>query len=155
MALQGEIFVDLPNQTQTISFQNPNILDSITYSSGVIQYPVTNTFTLSQSDFALFILYKTQFYQSLISNFPVVGLSFQAEVLAAQIRLLSTLGPNLFTFNQTTTGSYNLVYNMTFDRNAKTVGFQARTNQISITLQEYLMAFPVLMQYANQVAIYK
>ena len=92
---------------------------------------------------------------SLISNFPVVGLSFQAEVLAAQIRLLSTLGPNLFTFNQTTTGSYNLVYNMTFDRNAKTVGFQARTNQISITLQEYLMAFPVLMQYANQVAIYK
>lgn len=155
MSLQGVITQDIPNATQSISFVNPTVLDSITYSSVGLTYPVAGSYTLSQTDFNLWITYKTQFYTSLFVSFPNISLNNLKEVSAAQIRLLSTTGPNLYTYNQTTTGAYNLVYNITFDRNAKTVSFQARTAGVTITAQEYLMAYPILMQFANQVAIYK
>jgi hypothetical protein len=153
MALVGIITQDVPDNTESIAFNNPDLIDSISFTTNKFTYPVSGAFTLSKSDFQLFFKYKTQFYYSIIANFPSITNVQAVLIPPSQWRILNSSAPNIMTYNQTTTATNKLVYNMTCDKTAKTVGFQARTESISISAQEYLMAFTVLTCYANQVAL--
>ena len=154
MALQVIITQNTPGQTQSMTFNNPSFCDSITYSSSGITYPIASAWTCSQSDFNLFFTYKGQFFNSLLTNFPFIANSYGLEVPVCKMQIYSSNGPNLIQYLQTSTASpVSLVYNITFDRVAKTVTFAARSSAITITLQEYLAAFPIIGIYANQVAL--
>jgi len=155
MALQGIITQDIPSLTQQIVFSNPSTLDSITYLSGTgVSYPIASGFTLSQSDFNLWFQYKTQFYNALFNNFPVIGQFSSVEVPVVQMKIYSSNGPNIIQYYQTSTASpVNLVYNITFDRGALTATFGERSSAITITPQEYLMGFQFISAFANQVQL--
>ena len=117
-------------------------------------YPIASSFTLSKADFALFYLYKTQFYNALLVNFPSLSASFQQEVAVMKSQIYSSNGPNLIQYLQTSTASpVSLVYNITYDRGAHTATCAARNSAITISFQEYLMCYPIITLYANQVAL--
>jgi hypothetical protein len=155
MSLIGIITQDTPNVTQSVVFsQSGTTLDSITYTTSGLTYPITSSFVLTLNDFNLFILYKSQFFNSLFSNYPILNAAYTKEVNVNQVKIYSSNGPNIIQFYQSSTASpINLVYNVTFDRNALTATFGARSSAITISIQEYLMAYQILLLYARQVAI--
>lgn len=154
MSLLAINTLNLPSLTQSIVFNNPSQVDEISYASNSITYPIASSFVLSQADFALFYQYSQQFYNSLIINFPNITQYYNIEIPVCLFEIQSLGGPNLLNFTQTSTASpVTHVYTITFDRVAKTATFAARASAITITMQEYLLAFSALTQYANQVTI--
>jgi hypothetical protein len=154
MALQGLITQNSPGNTQQIVFNNPSMIDSITYGNAGITYPNVPSYTLTQSDFSLFYTYKTQFYNALLINFPSLSEMANLEVPVCQMKIYSSSGPNIIQYYQSSTASpTSLVYNISFDRGSLTTTFAARPAAITISIQEYLLAFPIIALYANQVGI--
>lgn len=154
MALQGTLIQNVPANTAEIDFYNPTLLDSVSYSSSGISYPVANSYSLNQSDFSLFYNYKSQLYNFILANFPSVVNSYNNELPVCFIEVQSLSGPNIIQYYQKSTASpVNLVYNISFDRGTLTATFAARTNQITITFQEFLFAFFILKLYASQIAL--
>ena len=154
MALTGSISQDVPGTLQSITFSNPTFLDSITYSSAGITYPVAASFTLSQSDFALFYAYKSQFYASLLQNFSSIIQSQLVPLPVALMEIKNISGPDVLQYYQTSTSSpVYLVYNISYDYDDNIATFAARSSAITITLQEYLVAFQILKLFSQQVAL--
>lgn len=154
MALTGSISLNTPSTTQEIIFSNPTTLDSITYSSNFFTYPISSSFVLSQSDFANFWFYKQQFYNSLLANFGQIQKNYSIKVPVCSMKIYSSNGPNIIQYTQTSSASpITQVYNITFDRGALTATFAARYNLITITTQEFLMAYPIIGLFANQCTI--
>jgi hypothetical protein len=154
MALTANTILNLPSGTQQIIFSNPSEVDNITYSSSGITYALESSFILSQADMALYMTYLTVFYNALLLNFPSINASFNKEVSVFLIEIQALNGPNLLVFTQTSTASpITHVYTITFDRGAKTATFAARSSAITITPQEYLIAFQLLKLFFNQIAL--
>ena len=151
MALQGVITINTPSDTAQIVFSNGSTLDSITYSHTGLTYPVASSFNLSQSDFALFYVYKSQFYNSLFQNFPVIRTSFDVKVPVCLTEINSLGSPNIIRYHQTSADS--LVYNISYNRNTNIATFAARSNSITITPQEYLQAYQLITLFATQVTL--
>lgn len=154
MALTASQTLNIPGTTQQIIFSNPSEIENITYSTSGITYASEISSVLSRSDFALFFQYKIQFFNSLFVDFPNIVASYQLEVPVCKVQIYSSNGPNLIQFLQTSTASpISSVYNITYDRGTHTATFSSRINPITITLQEYFLAFQVLSQFAKQVSL--
>lgn len=151
MALTGLITQNVPTNFQEIVFSDGSPLDSITYSAGSFTYPITALFTLSKIDFLVFIRYKTQYYNALLQNFPLLIQSTNIELPIFRVGVISTTSPNAVQFNQFSAGQP--VYRISYDRDTHDATFTARAGAISITPEEFLFAFPLLTQFANQVAL--
>lgn len=152
--LQGIITQNVPAVTSQIIFGNPSTLDSITYSNSGIIFPVASSFTMSQSDYALFNLYNLQFFNSLILNYPGPLSSATNVVLpASKFEIIAVPIGNVIEYIQTT-GLTNLnVYNIVYSTATQVATFSARPSQVTITLQEYVNSFPILRQFANQISL--
>lgn len=152
MAVTSSISQNIPSGTQQIIFDNPSEFENITYSSSGLTYAAEGSTVLSQSDFIVFYQNKQQFYNSLLLNFPLLSNSFNLQLPVSQFKILSLSGPNILQYYQTSTASpITLVYNLTYDRGAKTCTFAARANPITITYQEYLIGFQWITQFYNQI----
>ena len=154
MALSGSLNSNVPSNTYEIVFNNPSLIDSITYSNLGITYPSTSSYTLSQDDFALFYTYKSQLYNGILQNFPNVTAAFYLEIPVCRMEIQSLGSPNILQYYQTSTASpITLVYNISYNRSNNIATFAARSSQITVTLQEYLQAFQMITLYAKQVAL--
>jgi len=154
MSLTAVITQNISAQTQNIIFSTSGQVEEITYSNNQITYAAESSFVLSQSDFSLFAAYKLQFYNALLSNYPNINTYFNIEIPVCLIEIQSLSGPNIIQFHQTSTASpVSLIYNISFDRGALTATFAAQSNQITITLQEFLLAYQMLRSYFNQCQI--
>lgn len=152
--LSSLVTLNVPSGSQTLSWGNPTTLDSITFGSNLITFPAAASYTLSQSDFALFFSYKVTFFNALLVNFPSCYQAYQIEIPASKYDIQSLTVVNLLNFLQTTgTPSPVNVFNISFDRGTKNATFAARPNPVTISLSEYLISFPVLQLYATQVRI--
>ena len=56
--LSSLVTLNVPSGSQTLSWGNPTTLDSITFGSNLITFPAAASYTLSESDFALFFAAK-------------------------------------------------------------------------------------------------
>lgn len=154
MALSSVITQNIPAGTQQIIFNNPTEVDNITYSGSGLTYAVESSFTLSQSDMVLYFQNKLAFYNALLLNFPAINAGFNLEVPVCLMEVQSMSGPNYLVFTQTSTASpVTHVYTITFDRGSLIATFAARASAITITPQEYLMAFQILRLFFNQVSL--
>lgn len=154
MAVSSIITQNVPSSTQQIIFDNPTEFENISYSSSGITYASESSTVLSQDDFIVFYQNKLQFYNTLLLNFPSISNSFTSRLPVSKFEILSLTGPNILEYLQTSTSSpITNVYNLTFDRGALTMTFAARTNPITITLQEFLTGFQWITQFYNQVKL--
>jgi len=154
MPVNSSIIQNTPSGTQEINFFNPLEFENIIFSPSGITYSSEGITVLSKNDFNTFYQQKLQLYNSLLSNFPILSSSFNNEIPVSSFRIFSSSGPNILQYMQTSTASpISLVYNLTFDRVAKTVTFAARANPIQISYQEYLMGFRWITEFNTQVFI--
>jgi hypothetical protein len=106
------------------------------------------------SFFITFYQNKLQFYNSLLLNFPSISNSFNLKLPVSKFDISSLIGPDVIEFIQTsTTSPIKRVYKLMFDKSALTVEFSARSNPITITLQEYLLGFQWITQFYHQVKL--
>jgi hypothetical protein len=157
MATTATIAQNIPSATQQIIFYDPSEFDNIIYASNQMTYAAESTITLSQSDFALWFGYKLQFYNALFANFPGINSSANVPLPISKFEILSlsTSNPFILQYVQTSTSSpITNVYNITFSTTAKTATFAARSNPITITLQEFLVGFQWIQQFAKQCPLF-
>ena len=154
MAITSSIVQNTSSSVQTIIFYNPTEFENISYSTSGITYASESSTILSQSDFIVFYDNTLQFYNSLLTNYLNVSNSVNVKLPVSQFKIYSSSGPNILQYTQTSTASpISSVYNLTFDRVALTMTFAARTNPITITLQEYLLGFIWITQFYKQVIL--
>jgi hypothetical protein len=146
--LIGTATLNLPGNTQSISFGNPTTLDSITYGASGITYPTTSSFVLGASDFALFALYSQQFITALLINFPALYPFYKKAAPTCGYSLQVPQGATEFTYTQTTGNGLTPVYTLSTHRGNLNTTFAARTSPVTITYQEFLIGQPIIQQYA-------
>jgi hypothetical protein len=156
MAVTSTITQNIPGATQQVVFYNPSEFDNLTYNSNQMTYAAESSIILSQSDFALWFLQKRQFYNLLITNFPIINSSYNvaAPICKFEILSLSTSNPYIIQYIQTSSSSpITSVYSITYSTTANTATFAVRTNPITITMQEFLIGFQNIIQFANQCSL--
>ena len=154
MAVTSAISQNIPSNTQQIIFYNPTEFENITYSTSGMTYNSESSVVLNITDFIVFYQNKLQFYNSLLTNFPSIPSNIEKTIPVCQFKIYSSSGPNILQYTQTSTASpITSVYNLTLDRVGLTVTFAARSNPITITLQEYLIGFHWITQFYNQVVL--
>lgn len=149
-ALQGVITQNVPGNTQQIVFQNPSFLDSITYSSSGFTYPISSSFTLSQSDLALFLQYIIQFYNSIFYNFPFLNSQFSQPLPFSNTEVYYVPGPDFLYYYQTSSNPALQVYQISIHNGTKVSTFAARASAVTITNQEFLFSYQILISYLNK-----
>jgi hypothetical protein len=156
MAVTSTITQNIPGATKQVVFYNPSEFDNLTYNSNQMTYAAESSIILSQSDFALWFLQKRQFYNLLITNFPIINSSYNvaAPICKFEILSLSTSNPYIIQYIQTSSSSpITSVYSITYSTTANTATFAVRTNPITITMQEFLIGFQNIIQFANQCSL--
>ena len=100
MAVTGTITQNVPSGTQQIIFDNPTEFENITYTVGTgFTYAVESSIVLNKSDFALFLQYKTQYYNTLFVNFPALNTFFTSQLPVCKFNTTSLTGPNVLSYN--------------------------------------------------------
>lgn len=155
MATTSVVTQNLPSDTQQVIFYDTGEFDNITYSSNQITYAAESSITMSQSDFALWYKYFLQYYNLLLTNFPVINSAYNTSVPICKFEILSlsTQSPNLIEYIQTSTITSQSVYSITYSTTGNTATFAARSAPITITLQEFLIGFQLITQFANQCSL--
>lgn len=153
MALTSTILLDLPNQTQTLTFfQGVTQLDQITFSNNSITMGSTPGFDLSKSDCLLYNSLFQTWVTALELNFPAVFKSVNSQWPQSifSVNIVDITGLLRVLFTQTSLG--NSIYATDYLIVAQTVIYAARST-ITITLQEFFMMQLMLQQFTNQVAL--
>jgi hypothetical protein len=153
MALTSTILLDLPNQTQTLTFfQGPTQLDQITFSNNSITMGSTIGFDLSKSDCLLYNSLFQTWVTALELNFPNVFKSVNSKWPQSlfSVNIVSITGLLRVLYTQTSLG--NSIYATDYLIIAQTVIYAARA-QIAISLQEFFMMQLMLQQFTNQVSL--
>ena len=154
MSYTGIITQDSQNNYQQIAFNKPTTIDSITYNGSTVTYPLNSLYTLSKAELALFYIYKVQFYNALLNNFPLVSANSSLHLPTSLIEIRAHSAAHTIEYNQTSgNGVNNIVYNITYNTNTKIASFAARAASISITLQEYLSAYLSIVLFLKQATL--
>ena len=151
MTLTTTYTQNIVDLTQSISIYNPDIIDSVFYNSEIIIYPYSEVYSLSKSDFALWIAAKNLFYVSMFQNFPDVSRFFNQPLPTCEIKLYNPTS-NVINFYQVSSDS-NLIYNINYKKDTQVVLFDTRPAEIKITMQEYLIAYEFLSIFGRQVSL--
>lgn len=146
MALTVATIFDIVGQTQTITFNNPSAIDTITYSSGQVTFGTQSGYTLAKSDLLLYCQYMQAFFNLLNVNF---SLSYLNDWPLCNFQISDTFaGVNHLTYTQTSTGNNVLTVNYVPQAVAASV---AARSSISISLGEFYMFILMLQQYKQQI----
>ena len=153
MALTSTILLDLPNQTQTLTFfEGATQIDQITFSNNSITMGATSGFDLSKSDCLLYNSLFQTWVTAFELNFPAVfksnNLQWPQSIFTINIVEITGLLRVLYT--QTSLG--NSIYATDYLIVAQEVIYAARS-LITISLQEFFMMQLMLQQFTNQVAL--
>jgi hypothetical protein len=153
MALSATTVFDIVDQTQSITFNNPTMVDQISFANNQLTFAEISTFTLTQSDMLLYVKYLQAFYTLLVQNFPTINIAFTQPWPLCLFSLAETdVGINKITYTQTSNGAN--VYTINYLPEELSAGFLARTAPAVITTQEFLWTIPMMNQFGNQIAIY-
>jgi len=152
MALTSTILLDLPNQTQTLTFfQGTNQIDQIIYSNNSITLGTISSFNLNKSDCLLYNSLFQTWITALELNFPAVFKSTNLQWPQSHFAInRSSSSPINIIYTQTSKG--NSVYLTNYAHTGSTASYSARSS-IIITLQEFFMMQLMLQQFTNQVAL--
>ena len=153
MALTSVASFDVVNQTQTITFfESSTQVDEITYSAGSITFANISGFNLSKSDCLLYFQYLNAYFNSLLINFPSISLSQNGKWPLSQFDITqSSQGVTHIIYTQTSQG--NVVYTTNYVPVALSASYIARSNPVTITLQEFYMTINVMTAFTNQISL--
>lgn len=153
MALTSTTTFDIVNQTQTITFyQSATLIDQLVYSSNQVTFETISSFSLSKSDFALYMKYLGIYYNLLIVNFPVITTLFPLSWPSngTSFTIHQTYPPLKIVYTQVSVGATAL--NVSYLPLAITTTFSSRGTPVAISMQEWASGFDLLNQFATQVA---
>ena len=152
MALTCTTAVDLVGQTQTLNYYTgATLIDSISYSGGVITFSSESSFNLSKSDTVLYNSFFQIFFTLLVLNFPSVNVSNNFPFPLCNFQISETSqGVTHINYNQTSAG--NSVYGINYVPIAASAAFAARS-AVTISTQEFVMLRIMLDNYFNQVRL--
>lgn len=127
MALTSTTVLDLVGQTQVLTFNNPSMVDQISFGSNQITYSAISSYNLVKSDCLLYFQFLNVFSNLLIINFPSVASSVNGALPLSQFDLtLSSSGVEHITYTQNS-GSTN-VYTSNYVPLAASASFAARAS---------------------------
>ena len=153
MTLTASTTFDISDQTQSIIFSNPSMVDQISYSSNQITFSEISSFTLTASDMNLYVIYLQNFYKLLLLNFPSINQSLSLPWPLCEFDITSSnTGIAKLTYTQNSLGTN--VYTINYLPAESSAGFAARSAPVVTTLQEFLWTVPMIIQYNNQITIY-
>jgi hypothetical protein len=72
MALSATTVFDIVDQTQSITFNNPTMVDQISFANNQLTFAEISTFTLTQSDMLLYVKYL-QALQEFLWTIPMMN----------------------------------------------------------------------------------
>lgn len=137
MALSANTVLNIPGNTQTITFNNPGAVDEIDFGSNVITLKAISQYNLTKSDFELYVGYLIIYYNALLTNFPNINSSFSVAMPASEYDF--KIGATRITYDQHT-GATD-AYNFTYLFSNSTVTIAARASDVTITLQSLYKNF--------------
>ena len=152
MALTSTTTFDIANQTQTINFYSSSVLvDSISYSAGVLNYANVAQFNLSKSDIILYFQYLNIFNNTLLVNFPSLNASLIQALPLCQFDFLeNSIGTKKLIYTQNSQG--NSIYTITYVVVGSSASFAARS-ALSTTIQEFLASLNFFGVFVNQITL--
>lgn len=133
MALSANTILNIPGNTQTITFNNPGAIDEYDFGSNTITLKAISSYTLSKTDFELYVGYLIIYYNALLTNFPNINSSFSIAIPASEFDF--KVGSTRITYDQHS-GAAD-AYNFTYLFSNTTVTVAARASDVNITLQEF------------------
>lgn len=152
MALTNSTTFDVAAQTQSMTFDNPGMVDQISYASGVITYSAISSYNLSKSDLLLYLKYINTFNNLLIVNFPTISTTLNSIWPLCSFNITeNSLGVTHLTYTQTSTGTQ--VQSINYVPSAVAASISARSSPVTISLQEFAMSVLMYYQYAIQVGL--
>jgi hypothetical protein len=150
MARTATTIFDIIGGTQCINFNNPSLIDNISFANNQITFQTTSEFNLAQSDLLLYIKYLQTFNTLLFNNFPTLKSYLTESLPLCNFQITETnVGVVKITYIQTSLSS--LVYTINYLPIATSAAFSAR-NSVMINIQEFNLLIAMLQQYANQVS---
>jgi hypothetical protein len=152
MALQSTVLIDIPDGLQSITYTlSGTQVDLISYSSNTITLSTISAFNLVKSDLLIYISSLTTFLNLLITNFPIIQNSraISLPLSTFDISLISR-GVEHIVYSQTSMN--NSIYNINYVPSVHSAAFERRS-QITITMQEFILACNLLTSYGNQISI--
>lgn len=152
MALTAVTTFNVLGGTQSIVFDNPSQIDSISFAGNAITWGVTAGYTLSKQDYALFQQYINVFNNLLFANFSSISSSLKLSwpFTGTDLKISQTLAPNAVVYTQKAATLNFLV--ITYVPGTTTATITPRATPTTITLQEWFSSVDVLTQFATQVA---
>jgi hypothetical protein len=151
MALTSTTTFDIVGQTQQIIFYNSGSpVDQINYANNQITFAAESSYNLIKSDLLLYIQYMLVFNNLIISNFPIVLQSINFPWPLSQFDITeSNSGVTHLDYTQNSQG--NLVLGINYVPVAGSAGFTARSNPITISMQEFFATINFLVLFKVQV----
>ncbi len=150
MALTATTVFDLSAQTQTITFNNPSMVDQISFSSNQMTFAEISTFNLVKSDVLLYGQYLKAFYNLLAINFPYITINYNLAWPLSEFDItISDVGVKKVDYTQNSIGVN--VYTINYVPLATSASFTARAAPVVITLQEFLQTVSMMNAFINQV----
>ena len=149
MGLTATTTFDLVDQTQTITFNNPTMIDQITFSNNQFTFETTSGFNLSKSDSLLYNQYLQVFFNLLNTNFPALVNLYKNALPLCQFDITES-NVGIFKIIYTQNSQSNNVYTINYLPLEFQAGFAARTS-ITISPQEFYTLCLFLSVFSNQI----
>ena len=150
MVLTASATLDIQGLAQTITFNNPGIIDEIDFGSNQITLKAASSFTLPKSDFLVYAAYHEIFHNALIRNFPSISNSLNLPLPLCEFDF--RVGSTRLTFIQTSNGGSALEVNYFFG--TTNAVFSARVADVTITLQEWFMMTYLFHRYVREISLH-
>ena len=152
MSLQQLLAADSVGQTASIIFNDPALVDQVSFGSNQITMAACTAFTLTKADLILYGQYLTQFNNTLLVNFPSIALSINGQFPLSNFQISKTFSlVNHLKYTQTS--GANTVYTINYTPSTGLGTFIARASPVVITLPEFYMCIYMLQQFIAQVSL--
>lgn len=151
-SIQASVMLDIGNKMQTLTFVlKGSVLDMVTYSGNKITLSSTKGFTLSKTDYLIYVSSLNSFVNDIISNMPGIQSASSAmiPVSSFDIKNVNTGVTNIY-YTQTSLG--NSVYSTNYIPSSQTAVFAVRPS-ITISVQEFLFGIQLMNFHATQVTM--
>jgi hypothetical protein len=150
MPLTGNITLNPAGNVQQMLFQNPGTVDSITFTATGVTYPVASVYTLSISDLVLYQKFNIAYNIALFYNFPTLNAAYTLPLPDFSAMVSFAPGPNFLTYVQTSGASASPVFTINIHNGTLVSTFAARASAVTITYQEYLFSYQLLIAFLNK-----
>jgi hypothetical protein len=150
MALTGNITLNPAGTIQQMLFQNPGTVDSITFSALGVTYPVAASYTLSIADLTSYLKFNIAFNIALFYNFPNLNSAYSLPLPFMSAAVAYAPGPNFLSYIQTSGSTALPVFSISIHNGTLISTFAARASAVTITYQEYLYCYQILISYLNK-----